>query len=69
MRSFDVCSDGLCPAPDLGNFRLKQWRFKQIFSYWIYATLDNGDNEDQSESYWATDLMVKQFNYYFKNKL
>ena len=31
MRSFDVCSYGLFPAPDLGNFGLKHWRFKEFF--------------------------------------
>ena len=43
VHAFDVCSDGLSPDPDLGNFGLKHWHFKEFFSYWTYATLNNGD--------------------------
>ena len=47
MRSFDVCSYGILPAPDLGKFGLKHWCFKELFYYWTWATLDDGDNEDR----------------------
>ena len=67
MRTFDVCSDDLFPAPDLGNFGLKHWRFKEMFSYWTYAILDDGDNENQADPYWATDQMAQQFNDHYKN--
>ena len=66
--AFDVCSDGPFPDPDLGKFGLKHWRFKQVFSYYTYSTLDDGDNEDQWDSYWATDKIVKLFNDHYKNK-
>ena len=69
MCVFDVCSDGLFPAPDLGNLGLKHWRFRELFSYWIYYTLDNGDNEDQADPYWATDQMAQQFNDHCNNYL
>ena len=38
-----------------------------MFSYWTYATLDDGDNEDQAGPYWATDQMVQPFNDHYKN--
>ena len=56
--AFDICSDGLFRAPDLGQFGLKHWRFKGVFYFCKYSTLDNGDNEDQSGPYWETDQMV-----------
>ena len=28
MRAFDVCSDGVFPAPDLGILGLKNWHVK-----------------------------------------
>ena len=68
MRDFDVCSDGLFPAPDLGKFGLKHWCFKQLFYYWEYATLDNGDNEYQEYPYWETDKMLQRFNDHYRNK-
>ena len=48
---FDVCSDFLFSAPDMGTFVLKYWHFKKLFPYWTYNTLDNGDNEDQADPY------------------
>ena len=68
MRAFDVCSDGLCPAPDLRTFVLKHWRFKELFSYWSYDTLDNGENEYQADPYLATYQMLQRFNDHYKNK-
>ena len=68
MCAFDVCSDGLFTDHDLVKFGLKHWRFKELFSYWIYATLYDGDNEYQEDPYWATDKMVQQFNDHYKNK-
>ena len=59
VREFHVCSDGLSPAPDLGNSGLKHWRFTELFSCWIYATLDDGDNEDQADPYWEK---IKWYN-------
>ena len=67
MRSFDVCSDGLFPAPDLGKFGLEHWRFKELFSYWKYATLDYCDNEYQADPSWATYQMTQRFNDHYKN--
>ena len=64
---FDVCSDGLFHSHDLGNFGLKHCRFKQLFSYWTYDTVDDGDNEDQSDPYWSTDQIVQQLNDNYKN--
>ena len=64
----DVCSDGLFPAPNLGKFGFKHWRFKEMFSYQTYGTLDNGDNEGQADTYWVTYQMLKQFNDHHKNK-
>ena len=46
-HDFDVCSEGLFPAPDPRKFGLKHSRFKELFSYWAYVTLDDGDNEYQ----------------------
>ena len=51
----------------MGKFRLKHWRFKKLFYYWTYATLDDGDNEDQADPYWATYQMAQQFNDDYKN--
>ena len=68
MHAFDVFSDGLFPAPDLGKIGLKHWRFKELFYYWTYATLDDGDNEGQAYPYWETDQIVKLFNDHYKNK-
>ena len=51
-----------------GKFGLKHWNFKEMFYYWTYATLCDGDNEDQSNPYWATHQMVQQFNAHYKNK-
>ena len=68
MHAFDVCSDRIFPAPDLGNFGLKHWRFKELFSYWTYATLDDGDNEYQTDPYWVTYQMVQLFNDHYNNK-
>ena len=68
VRAFDVCSDGLFPAHDLGKFGLKNWRFKELFYYWKYATLDDGDHEDQEYPYWATYQMVQLFNDHYKKK-
>ena len=48
VRAFDVFSDGLFSAPDLGKFGLKHWRFKEMFHYSTYATLDDGDDKDQA---------------------
>ena len=67
MRVFDVCSDGLFPATDLEKLRLKHWRFKEMFSYWTYANLDDDDNEDQADPYWATYQMVIFFNDHYMN--
>ena len=67
MRALDVCSDGLFPASDLGKFGLKHWRFKEMFSFWTYATLGDGNNEDQADPYWATYQMIQLFNYHSKN--
>ena len=55
MREFDLCSDGLFPDPDMGEFGLKNWGFKDIFSYWKYSTLEYGGSEDQPDPYWETD--------------
>ena len=59
VHAFDVCIYGLFPDPDLGKFGLKHWRFKQLFSYWTYSTIEDGDNEDQAYPYWETYQMVK----------
>ena len=67
VRVFDVCSDGLFPDPDLGKFGLKHWRFKELFSYWTYTTLDNGDNGYQAYPYWETDKMLQLFNDHYNN--
>ena len=29
--AFDVCSDGLFPAHDMGKFGLKKWHFRAFF--------------------------------------
>ena len=68
MRSFYGCSDGFFTAPDLLKPVLKHWCFKELFSYWKYATLDDGDNEDQSDPYWETDQILQRFNDHYKNK-
>ena len=47
VHAFDVFSDGNFCAPDMGKFGLKLWSFKEMFSYWRYANLDDGDNEYQ----------------------
>ena len=67
MSAFNVCSDGLFPAPDLVKFGLKHWRFKELFLYWTYATLAYCDNEYQADPYWAIDQMVQQLNDHYKN--
>ena len=66
--AFDVCSDGIFPAPDLGKFGLKHWRFKELFYYWTYATLDDCDNGDETDPYWETYQMVQRFNDKYKNE-
>ena len=66
--AFGVCSDGLFTDHYLVNFGLKHWCFKELFSYWTYATQDDGDNEDQVDPYWATYQMVQQFDDNYKNK-
>ena len=67
MRAFDECSDGLFPAPELGKIGLKHWRFKELFYFWTYATLDSGNNEDQAYTYQATYKTVQQFNDHYNN--
>ena len=52
----------------LVHIGLKHWRFKELFSYWTYATLDYGDNKDQADTYWETYQIVQQFNDNYKNK-
>ena len=55
-------------------FLLLNWKnwietlvLKELFYFWTYATLGNGDNAYQSEPYWATDQMVQQFIDHYKN--
>ena len=67
VHSFDVFSDGLFPATNLWKIGLKHWHFKELIFNLTYSTLDDGDNEDQAEPYWATDQMVQLFNDYYKN--
>ena len=62
VRTFYVCIDILFPAPDLGKFVLKRLCFKELFYYWTYANIDDGDNADKSDPYWAKDRIVHQFN-------
>ena len=38
-----------------------------MFSYWVYATLYDYDNEDQADPYWETDQMVQTFSDTYKN--
>ena len=47
---------------------MKHWRFKELFYYWTYATLENVDNEYQEDPYWETYQMVQLFNDNYKNK-
>ena len=53
--AFYECSDGFFLTPNRGKFGLKHWHFKELFSYSTYASIDDGDNEDQADYYWATD--------------
>ena len=46
---------------------MKHWRFKELFSYWTYATLYNGDSEDQAHLYWETYNILQLFNDHYKN--
>ena len=48
---------------------MKHWRFKELFYHCTYATLDGGNNADQSDPYWVIGQMVQQFNDHYKNKL
>ena len=52
MSEFDVCSDDLFTDPELGKFGLKHWRFKLLFYFWTYSTLEDGDNGYQVDPYW-----------------
>ena len=65
--AFDVCSDGLFTAPDLGKLGLEHLRFKDLFSYWTYSTLDTGDIEDQEDPYGEKYQILQQFNDHYKN--
>ena len=67
VSEFNVCSDGIIPASDLEIFGLKHWRFKKLFSHWIYDTLDDGDNAYQPYPYWETNQMVQHFNDHYRN--
>ena len=49
---FDVSSDGLFPTLIPEKIGLKHWGSKELFYYWKYATLDDGDNEDQADPFW-----------------
>ena len=66
MHTFYVCNDGLITTPDLRKFVLKHWHFKNLFAYWKYATLYDGDNKNQSDPYWETNQTVQQLNDNYK---
>ena len=36
VRTFDVFIDGIFPAPDLGKFVFKHWRFKEFLLLGIF---------------------------------
>ena len=59
VRAFDLCSDGIFTDSDLRKFVLKHWCFKEMFYYWTYTTLYNGNNKYQEENYWETDQMLQ----------
>ena len=40
---------------------------QNFFSYWTYPNLDDGDDQDQADPYWATDQMVQLFNDHYRN--
>lgn len=61
-KSFEVESDGLFPATNLGRFGMSHNRFKEIYRFWTFASPTKCGNVDTTDPYWDTDQLDDRFN-------
>ena len=64
-KAFEVQSDGLFPAANLGRFGMSHKRFKEVFNNWVFGDFSLED-EDNLDAYWETDQLIDRFNEHYK---
>ena len=60
-KAFEIVSDGLFPAQDLGKYGMSLRRFQYVMNCWEFAD-EEAEGVDTTDLYWRTEQLFDRFN-------